>query len=99
MNRSWTRRLRSLYRREPLLSFVATAGAVDVAIGGFSTQWGLMSLGLGAVGMAIALRWWQHQTRKPTVLINRASVYALPSSDSRPTLPLLSIPKKNPPGY
>lgn len=97
MDSSWTRSVKSIYRREPVLSFAATAGMVNFAIGGLSAHWVLMSLGLGTVGMAISLRWWQLQTRKPTALVNRASVYRLPSSDSRLTLPLLSIPKKNPP--
>ncbi|MBM0743371.1 hypothetical protein JOY44_17425 [Phormidium sp. CLA17] len=102
MNSSWTRSFRSKYRREPVLSFAATAGAVNVVIGGLSTHWVLMSLGLGTVGMAIALGWWQLQSRKSTTLFkrvpNRTPLYALPSSASRPTLPLLSIPKKKPPG-
>ncbi|PZV11016.1 MAG: hypothetical protein DCF22_15385 [Leptolyngbya sp.] len=97
MNSSWIQSFKSIYRREPVISFVATAGVVNAAIGGVSTHWVLMSIGLGTVGMAIALRWWQLQTRKPTVVVNRASVYALPSSSARPTLPLLSIPKKKPP--
>ena len=99
MDSSWTRSFKSKYRREPVLSFVATVGAVNVAMGGVSAHWGLMSLGLGVVGMAIALRWWQLRTRKPTVAANRAPVYALPSVSARPTLPLLSIPKKNPPRH
>jgi hypothetical protein len=98
MNRSWTRSFKSIYRREPILSFVATAGAVNIAIGGLSEHWMLMSMGLGSVGVAIALYWWQLKTRKPVApLANRPSMYALPASSSRPTLPLLSIPKKNPP--
>ncbi len=104
MNGSWTRSFKSTYRREPILSFVATASAVNVAIGGVSAHWVLMSIGLGTVSLAIALRLWQLYTRKlhtrrPTTFAKRTSVYALPPSDSRPTLPLLSIPKKNPPSY
>ncbi|MEX0268142.1 hypothetical protein AB3R30_03280 [Leptolyngbyaceae cyanobacterium UHCC 1019] len=99
MHSSWTRSFKSRYRREPVLSFAATVGAVNIAMGGVSAHWGLMSLGLGIVGMAIAVRWLQLRTRKPTVVVNRAPAYALPSTDARPTLPLLSIPKKNPPRY
>jgi hypothetical protein len=94
MDSSWTRSFKSINRREPVLSFAATVGAVNVAIGGVSAHWVLLSLGLGTVGMAISLRWWQIQTRKPTVVVNHPSAYALPSVADRPTLPLLSIPKK-----
>ncbi len=97
MNRLGSRSFKSIYRQEPVLSFAATAGAVNVAIGGLNAHWVLMSLGLGTVGIAIALRWWQLKTRKPTAFMNHAALYTLPFSDSRPTLPLLSIPKKNPP--
>ncbi len=99
MNGSWTRSFKSTYRREPILSFVATASAVNVAIGGVSAHWVLMSIGLGTVSLAIALRLWQLHTRKPTTFAKLTSVYALPPSDSCPKLPLLSIPKKNPPSY
>jgi len=54
MNSSWIQSFKSIYRREPVLSFIATAGAVNAAIGGASAQWVLMSLGLGTVGMAIS---------------------------------------------
>lgn len=99
MDSSWTRSFKSKYRREPVLSFAATVGAVNVAMGRVSAHWGLMSLGMGIVTAAIALRWWQLRTRRPIIVASRAPVYALPSVDARPTLPRLSIPKKNPPRH
>jgi hypothetical protein len=100
MNSAWTRSFKSRYRRAPVLSFAATIGTVNIAMGGISAHWGLMSLGLGVVGTAIAVQQWQLRTRrKPTVVANRAPVYALPSGAARPALPLLSIPKKKPPSH
>ncbi|NJP12080.1 MAG: hypothetical protein HC866_23590 [Leptolyngbyaceae cyanobacterium RU_5_1] len=97
MNNSWSRILKSVYRREPVTSFIVTAGAVNIAVGGLSEHWALMTIGLGAVGVAIALRWWQAQNRNSIQPQKRPPVYALPPHSSRPSLPMLSMSKKNPP--
>ncbi len=96
----WARNLKSIYRREPIASFVLIAGVTNVAMGGFSEHWSLMAVGLGTVGtvgVAIALQWWQLQKRKPMKSADRLPVYALPPSATDSGLPLLTIPKKNPP--
>lgn len=98
---SWTRSWKAIYRREPVLSLVATAGAVNIAIGGLGAHWSLMTVGLGVVGGAIALglrrQHRQHQRREqgfaPT---RRTAAYVLPPARNA-GLPLLSIPKKQPP--
>lgn len=94
----WTRTLKSVYRKEPILSFLVIAGAVNVAIGGLSEHWSLMSVGLSVVGVAIALgvrQRMQPRRHLPMRVPNRRSVYALPPADER--LPRLSISQKNPP--
>ena len=92
----WTRSLKSIYRKEPVVSFMVTAGAVNVAIAGFTEHWVLMSVGLSVVGVAVALYVRQMQTRRrPIPRQHRASVYLLPPSSE--SLPLLNISKKNPP--
>lgn len=90
--------LKSIYRKEPIISFVVTVGAVDAAIGGFTQHWSLMALGLGSVGVAIVLRLrqMQMQARRPQEPQNRSPVYVLPPAPS--SLPLLTVPKKNAPG-
>lgn len=89
--------LKSIYRKEPIISFVVTAGAVDAAMGGFTEHWSLMGLGIGAVGVAIVLRLRQMQTRRSSKEPqNRPPVYVLPPAPS--SLPLLTVPKKNSPG-
>jgi len=94
---SWTRILKSAYRKEPIISFIVTAGVVNVAIGGLSEHWSLMSLGLSTVGVAIALRVRQmHVRQRPLEPQNRPPVYILPPSSTG--LPMLSMSKKNPNG-
>ncbi|MDX2231672.1 MAG: hypothetical protein NW220_18705 [Leptolyngbyaceae cyanobacterium bins.349] len=95
---NWTRNLKSIYRKEPVVGFLVTAGAVNVAIGTLSEHWSLMSVGLSVVGVAIALRVRQMQTRRrPVSAPPRPPVYVLPPSSSG-GLPMLSVSKKNPPG-
>lgn len=93
----WTRSLKSVYRKEPIVSFLVIAGAVNVAIGGFSEHWSLMSVGLSVVGVAIALGLRQQlqprRRRLPTS--SRPPLYALPPSSTG--LPLLNLAKKTPP--
>lgn len=96
MNISLLRMLNSIYRKEPIPSFVLTVGLVDVVIGGIDSRWSLLSFGLVTIGGAIALRWWQVQ-RRPSANPDRIPVHMLPPQASRPPLPLLSASKKHPP--
>ncbi|UBF25232.1 hypothetical protein K9N68_27010 [Kovacikia minuta CCNUW1] len=91
----WSRLLRSVYRKEPIIGFGATVGVVDAAIGGLSGHWSLLTFGVGIVSLAIALRWWQLQRYKPVEPSNRPPVYVLPPHSSRPSLPNLSNTKRN----
>lgn len=95
MNAALPRFLKSAYRREPLPSFLITIGLVDAVIGGFDDRWSLFTFGLGTVGVAIALRWWLLQQRRPYPAQPVAQHY-LPSTSSRPALPELKTSKKNP---
>lgn len=100
MKNSWSRMLKSVYRKEPILGFAATAGAVNVAIGGFSEHWSLMAVGVGTVGVAIGLRWWQvHTRRSPLEPVSQrtSSPYVLPPAPEYTPLPTLTMPRKNPP--
>ncbi|NET37660.1 MAG: hypothetical protein F6K19_37520 [Cyanothece sp. SIO1E1] len=96
MNALWYRFLRSAYRREPFFSFVATAGAVDAVIGGLWGRGTLLGFGIGTVGLAIAIRWWKMQ-RQRVEHSAQAPVHYLPERPSRPQLPTLNIPGKQPP--
>jgi hypothetical protein len=93
MNRVWSRFFRSTYRKEPISSFILTVGAVDAVIGGVDGQWSLMALGLGAVSVAIALRAWINQQRQFEP-VDGTPIRYLPAQSSRPSLPMLTPPRK-----
>lgn len=94
----WTRMLKSIYRKEPVISFIVTIGAVDAAIGGLSEHWSLMTFGMGMVGVAVGMRLRQMQRQHEVEQTQRAPVHLLPPTSSRPSLPQLNLSKKNPPG-
>lgn len=96
MNVLWLRMLKSAYRREPMVSFIITVGAVDAAIGGMDASWSLLSFGLGTVAVAVAVRWWQSQG-SDTPSPEAAPEYSLPPSSSRPRLPTLNSKQNRPP--
>ncbi|HIK14340.1 MAG TPA: hypothetical protein IGS53_03425 [Leptolyngbyaceae cyanobacterium M33_DOE_097] len=89
--------LKSFYRREPIIAFAVTIGAVDAVLGGVSQQYSLLWFGLGLSGVAIALRWWQSQQvierREPV----RSAQFLLPPQSSSNSLPMLTMSKKKPP--
>ena len=87
--------LKSAYRKEPLPSILITIGVVDAVIGGLGDRWSLFGVGLGTVGIAIALRWWILQQKRPEPSQKVAQRY-LPYNSSTQELPKLSISKKNP---
>ena len=86
MNPINPRFLSSVYRKEPIPSFLVTIGLVNATIGGLNDRTGLFSLGLATVGGAILWRWQLQQ--KPTAQIPpKSQIYlSAASSDSVPTL-------------
>jgi hypothetical protein len=88
--------LKRAYRNEPISSFILTVGAVDAVMGGVGDRWALLTLGLGTVGVAIALRWWKLQQR-PIEMPTQKPIYYLPSQSSRPLPPLQLPARKQPP--
>ena len=85
----WPRIFKSVYRREPLVSFVVTVGAVDAAIGGLSEQGSLTVFGLGLAAVAVVFRGWRTWRDRAEQPCDRAPQFSLPPATSRPKLPKL----------
>ena len=85
MNPINPRFLSSVYRKEPIPSFLVTIGLVNAIIGGLNDRTGLFSLGLATVGGAILWRWRLQQ--KPTAQIQpKSQIYLTAASSDVPTL-------------
>jgi hypothetical protein len=88
--------LKSIYRREPVVSFAITIGIVNALLGGMTDHPALLGLGVGTTGVTLLLRWWMR--RQPPIVPlapRRVASYALPPA--RPSRPPLHLPKKAPP--
>ena len=91
MNPISPRFLNSLYRKEPIPSFLVSIGVVNAVIGGLNDRLGLLSFGIVTVGSAIALRWWlQQQSIEPSQPISHT--YLPPASSS--SVPPIATPKR-----
>lgn len=93
-----------LYRKEPVMTFLLTIGGVDAAIGGLSEHWSLMTVGLGMLGLSLGLKLGGiHQQHTKQQFSDKQKPrrhkpgYILPPTSSNQSLPMLSLPKKNPP--
>jgi hypothetical protein len=95
MSRPWHKFLTSRYRKEPVSSFILTVGVVDAVMGGAGDRWSLMTVGVGIVGVAIALRWFRVR-QQPLEMPSRKPIHYLPSRSSRQALPTLSTSRKKP---
>ncbi|MBC1239529.1 hypothetical protein VF14_01295 [Nostoc linckia z18] len=96
MNAVLPRFLKSTYRKEPLITILITMGLVDALIGGLDDSWSLFAFGLGTAGIALGLKLWRIQQRRPLPEEPIVQHY-LPSRSSSPPLPMLSVSKKKPP--
>jgi len=81
--------LKSIYRREPITSFIMTMALVELVIGSFEQEWLLLGLaGTMAVGSLI-LRYRQGR-RSISPDFPQRPEYSLPPAAPRPVLPRLT---------
>jgi hypothetical protein len=86
-------------RKDSLSSFILTVGAVDAVMGGVGDRVSLLVVGLLIVGTGIGVRWWKFRERPVAPLgQDPVPVRYLPDRTSRPSLPMLQMPDKRPPG-
>jgi len=95
MNATLPRFLKSVYRKDPIISGLMTMGVVEALIGGLDDSWTLFAFGLGSTGIAIAFKLWRLQQRPPLPEEPVVQHY-LPSRSSSSALPTLNVPKKKP---
>lgn len=93
MNPLLARFLRSVYRREPLSGFLLILGITDILLGGIGSRWSLLSVGLIIAVTGMLVRWRQMQKVSAPV-VDKPTRQLLPSSSSRPPLPLLTSEKR-----
>lgn len=96
MSRSWHRLLKSVYRREPITSFILTVGTVDAVMGGVGHHGSLLLLGLGVMSVAIALRILKSR-QQPIEAPVRAPIHYLPAARKESALPMLTMSRKRSP--
>lgn len=89
MNMTWSRFLKAAYRRQPVVSFVVTAGVVNVLLGGVEGQTALMVVGASAASAAIAWRWFRLYQQRP-MAPSSPPIHYLPDHGSRPQMPMLT---------
>ncbi|WP_244532902.1 hypothetical protein [Geitlerinema sp. PCC 9228] len=93
MTRFW----KSVYKKEPISSFLIVAGVMDVAIGGIGESWSLATFGASVVAVALVWRWWKWQ-RRPQAIPLRSPAYFLPESPQSQLPTLKPTPKPAPKG-
>lgn len=92
MNAFFPRFLKTVYRKEPISSFIFVVGTVDAVIGGVGERWTLLSSGLMVVLLSVILRCLHTQKNQPLVTEEPPRRY-LPLSPMRSPLPVLTNDK------
>lgn len=88
--------LKRLFRREPIISTVVTAGTVDILLGMFEGQALLAFVGVLVVSGTIALRGWQ-KSRRPVELPEQTPIRYLPDQTARPSVPMMGLSSRRGP--
>lgn len=82
--------IKRLFRREPVVSTVVTAGTVNILLGMAEGQALLAFLGVLVVSGTIALRGWQRIGRSVD-FPEPPPVRYLPDQSSRPAMPMMGL--------
>ncbi|MEC4851184.1 MAG: hypothetical protein SAJ12_09240 [Jaaginema sp. PMC 1079.18] len=87
---------KSLYRKEPISSFILIVGLVDAVMGGMGERWTLLGFGATLIALGIVVRFLQAQ-RVPTTPSDEPARRYLPPSPAPQPLPPLSSKKRRSP--
>lgn len=88
--------IKRLFRREPVVSTVVTAGGVNVILGTLEGQALLAFLGVLAVSGTIALRSWQQAHHRPIEFPEPLPLRYLPEQSTRPVVPMMGLEPRRP---
>jgi hypothetical protein len=96
MNALLPRFWKSLYRKEPISSFILIVGLVDAVMGGVGERWTLLGFGTMLIALGVVTRLLQAQRIQPTPVEEPARRYLPPSASSQPLPPLTSKKRRSP---
>jgi len=82
--------IKRLFRREPIISTVVTAGTVNILLGMLEGQALLAFIGVLVVSGTIALRGWQ-KFRRPVEFPEQPPTRYLPDQTTRPSVPMMGL--------
>ncbi|NER84313.1 MAG: hypothetical protein F6K42_33215 [Leptolyngbya sp. SIO1D8] len=82
--------IKRLFRKEPVISTVVTAGTVNIFLGMLEGQAMLAFLGVLVVSGTIVLRGWQ-KYRRPVDFPEQLPLRYLPDQTARPAVPMLGL--------
>ncbi|HEY9887656.1 MAG TPA: hypothetical protein V6D02_04600 [Candidatus Obscuribacterales bacterium] len=88
--------IKRLFRREPVVSTVVTAGTVNILLGMLEGQALLAFLGVLVVSGAISLRGWQ-KFRRPIEFPAQPPMRYLPEQPSQSAMPMLGLSSRRGP--
>ena len=83
--------IKRLFRREPVVSTVVTAGTVNILLGMAEGQALLAFLGVLVVSGTLANRGWQKYYRQPLDFAENGSIRYLPEQTAQSPLPLMEL--------
>lgn len=88
---------KSLYRKEPISSFILIVGLVDAVMGGVGERWSLLGFGTLLIVIGIVTRFLQAQQQEPIApREEKARRYLPPSPSPEPLPPLTSKKRRSP---
>jgi len=89
---------KSLYRKEPISSFILIVGLVDAVMGGVGERWTLLGFGVMLIMVGIVTRFLQTQKQGSVAPPEeqRARRYLPPSPSPQPLPPLSSKKRRSP---
>jgi len=83
--------IKRLFRREPIVSTVVTAGTVNILLGMAEGQALLAFLGVLVVSGTLAGRGWQKYHRQPIGFSDSSPVRYLPEQTSQSPMPIIGL--------